>query len=304
MAKYSKASLAEFDIRSLNIHEPLAESALLARQWAQTLCKNCGSYHGSWQVLRLLGVLNSMRSDDDFLVRQLDQAIASGAQRILVSGAADYALQARIAAVAKKHNKKPQITVVDRCETPLKLNLWYANETGMDVELVHGDILDYQKPNYFDLVCTHSFLCNFNEDDRQKLVNVWWGCLAPAGAVLTAQRARPNDTSPMHGFSESQAISLGQRAYQLADQQFNEFGIDPDQARSLAVAYAANRSTYLVRDSEQLSQLFLQQGFELEHFASAGHEQLEKDIPSTPTKPGHRRLRILARKPGAGRAAI
>lgn len=298
MVNHNNSQCDKFDIASLNIDEPLAESAMLARQWSKTLCTDCGSYHGAWQILRLLGTLNSMRSDDDFLVRQLDAAIAGGAGRILVSGAADYALQARIAAVAKRHNTRPKITVIDRCETPLELNGWYATRTGMDVELVQGDILDYRSPGNFDLVCTHSFLCFFNENDRKKLVNVWWDCLAPAGVVLTAQRARPNDTSLRHGFSDSQAASLGQRAYRQAVEQYDQLGIEPEEARCLAVDYATNRSTYLVRNSEQLSRLFLQQGFELDRFALPDGGQLEKDIPSTPTQSGHRRWRILARKPG------
>lgn len=297
MADRNSPTHLEIDIASLNIHEPLADSAMLAQQWSRDLCTGCGSYHGAWQVLRLLGVLNSMRSDDDFLVSQLDAAIGSGASSILVSGAADYALQARIAAVAKKHNAAPRITVVDLCETPLELNRWYAARTGMDVELVRGNILDYRNPGGFDLVCTHSFLCFFNEDERKKLVSVWWDCLAPGGAVLTAQRARPNDNSIRHGFSASQAAELGQRAYQLATEQYDQLGIDPGQARSLAVDYATNRSTYLVRDSEQLRQLFLQQGFELEWLAPPGGGQFEKDVPSTPTESSHRRWRILARKP-------
>ncbi len=298
MASRNISLHANFDVASPVIHEPLGESALLALQWSESLCTDCGSYHGAWQILRLLGVINSIRSDDDFLVRQLDAAIGNGARNILISGAADYALQARIASAANRHDASPQITVIDRCETPLELNRWYASRTGMDVELVQGDILNYRNPGQFDLICTHSFLCFFDEDNRKKLVNNWWSCLAPNGVVLTAQRARPNDTSERHGFTASQTASLGQRAYSLAIEQFDLLGIDPEQARELAIDYAINRSTYLVRDSEQLRQLFLQQGFELEQFAPPGDGQLEKDIPSTPTEPTHRRWRILARKPG------
>lgn len=298
MANHHKASQAEFDIASLDIHEPLAKSALLAQQWAKAYCTNCGTYHGAWQLLRLLGVLSSIRSDDDFLVGQLDAAIGSGASKILVSGAADYALLARIVAVANRHDTRLEITVVDCCETPLKLNHWYAAQAGIEVELVHGDILNYQNPGFFDLICTHSFLCLFNEDGRRKLVNIWWDCLQPSGAVLTAQRARPDETSIMHGFSTSQVDELGQRAYRLAEEQYKQLGIDPQQARHLAVDYAANRSTYVVSNSDHLRQLFSQQGFVLEHFAPPGKQQLEKDIPSTPTKSRYFRWRILARKPG------
>lgn len=270
---------------------------MLAQQWSETLCSGCASYHGAWQVLRLLGVLNSMRSDDDFLLTQLNNAIGSGARKILISGAADYALQARIAAVAKRHKITPQITVVDLCETPLQLNRWYAARVGIEVDLVQDNILNFDKPDHFDLVCTHSFLPFFDADGRKQLVKVWWQCLAPGGAVLTAQRTRPNDTSERHGFTRSQTDALGQRAYDLATEKYAQLGIEPKQARHLAIEYALGRSTYVLRDSEQLRRLFLSQGFELEQFTLPDHGQLEKDVPSTPTKPGHQRSRILARKP-------
>jgi len=296
MAGQINPSNAQFDAASLDIQEPLAESAMLAKQWSETLCSDCASYHGAWQILRLLGVLNSMRSDDDFLLAQLDRAIGSGAGKILVSGAADYAMQARIAAVADKHGAKPRITIVDLCQTPLELNRWYAGRTGMNVELFKGDMLEYHNPQHFDLVCTHSFLPFFSPDQRSKLVSVWWDCLVPGGAVLTAQRTRPDDFSRRHGFSDAQAEALGQRAYNLAEEHHERLGIDPGLARRLAVNYATGRSTYVLRDSEQLRRLFLQQGFELEQFALPGQGQIEKDVPSTPTQAGHRRLRILARK--------
>lgn len=287
---------AKLDMASLEIQEPLVESAPLARQWSETLCRGCGSYHGAWQTLRLLGVLNSMRSDDDFLITQLDLAISNGASKILISGAADYALQARIAAVAKRHKTTPRLTIADQCETPLELNRWYATRIGMDVELFQGNILNYHKPDYFDLVCTHSFLPFFNADERRKLLGVWWDCLTPGGAVLTAQRTRPGDTSDRHGFTQAQADALGQRAHDEAEKQFDRLGIAPKLARCLAVDYAAGRSTYVLRDSEQLRKLFIHQGFELEHFAPPGLGQLEKDLPSNPTNPGDHRMRILARK--------
>lgn len=297
MAGHINPLHATLDMASLDIQEPLAESAALARQWSETLCRGCGSYHGAWQTLRLLGVLNSMRSDDDFLITQLDLAISGGAKNILISGAADYALHARIAAVAKSHGTTFRLTIADLCETPLKLNRWYATRMGMNVDLFQGNILDYRKPGHFDLVCTHSFLPFFNADERRQLLGVWWDCLSPGGAVLTAQRTRPGDTSSRHGFTKAQAVALGQRAHDNAQKQFDRLGIAPKLARRLAVDYAAGRSTYVLRDSEQLRQLFLHQGFELEQFAPPGQGQLEKDLPSTPTLPGHHRMRILARKP-------
>ncbi len=67
-----------------------------------------------------------------FFQAELDNAFRRGITRILISGAADYALLARIVTMASRHNATPEITVLDRCETPLRLNSWYAKHVVAD----------------------------------------------------------------------------------------------------------------------------------------------------------------------------
>jgi SAM-dependent methyltransferase len=285
------------DFLELDIDEPLAESAWLAMDWSKTLCRDCAAYHGAWQVLRVLGVLNSMRSDDDFLVSRLHSEMQRGARKILISGAADYALQARIMAVARYLDIIPEITVIDLCETPLALNTWYATRAGTDIETVKGNILEYRNAKNFDLVCTHSFLPFFSPAERTQLLRSWWNCLNEGGAVITAQRVRPHEKSERHGFSDRQAQAFGERAFELAEENFNRLNIEPAYARRLAHDYAAGRSTYALRSRDELKLLFEQCGFTLDWFAAPGEQQTQTDLPSTPTRPGDQRIRILARKP-------
>lgn len=287
----------------MHIDEPLADSAMQALEWSRSLCRGngkdygCAWYHGSWQVLRLLGVFNSIRSDDDFFITQLDATIAKGASRFLITGAADYALLARIAAVAANRNVTPEITIVDRCETPLKLNRWYAGRVGLEIETLCIDILDYRAPDRFDVTCTHSFLCFFNAAGRKSLTAKWWDCLSPGGAVLTAQRARPKENNFRIAYSAKQVKVLGERAFRLADGQYHQLGIEPDLARTLAEGYATHHWTYLIQHADELRELFEWQGFELEHFAPPGKNQFETDTPGTPNESETCRWRILARKP-------
>jgi hypothetical protein len=288
---------------SEDFFEPLAESALLARQWAQSSCHDdgenpgCGWYHGSWQVLRLLGVFNSIRSDDDFIFRELDKALGNGATRFLISGAADYALLARITKSASRHKVTPEITVVDQCETPLKLNRWYARRKGLDIHTQQTNILRYENPGRFDLVCTHSFLCYFDQAQRSRLAAVWWACLADGGAILTAQRTRPHDTESRIAYTPQQARALGDRAFYLAEEQFGQLGIDPQLSRELALGYATNHWTHLIRHPGELKRLFQNQGFVFEHFAPPDERQFVSDTPGTPNLADTCRWRILARKP-------
>ena len=285
------------------IDEPLQDSALLALHWARELCQpasaghpGCAWYHGSWQALRLFGVFHSIRSDDDFLLPALQRMIADGARRILVSGAADYALLARIAWAAGEHARELRVTVLDQCATPLRLNAWYGERVGIDVRTMQGNVLELQAPAEYDLVCTHSFICFFDQADRQRLLRTWWDCLGPGGVVLTAQRARTADTEPVIRYSQTEIDELAARAQALAETRGAGHGFDPQQLRELARGYGCNHWTYLVRTPDSIRALFQDQGFQLECFSPPGGHQEFVDTPGTPNQGGSVRWRILARK--------
>jgi len=281
----------------------LHESAPLALDWSKHHCAQangddagCAWYHGSWQVLRCLGVFRSIRSDDEFFIPVLAQLIHDGARRILVSGAADYALMARVIAAAGEQAKDLHITVIDLCETPLRLNAWYGEKAGVEVEVIKVDILSHEPKQRFDLICTHSFLCFFDQSDRKRLLQTWWDCLQPGGRVITAQRARTDDHQPVIAYSIDEVTALGDRAYRLARDQYDTQKIDPELARGLAEAYGRYHSTYLIRTAEEIQDLFEGQGFKLETFSPPDAERLTDDTPGTPNQTGSVRWRILARK--------
>lgn len=287
-------------------HEPLAASAKLALDWSQSLCRQeggegrdpgCAWYHGSWQMLRLLGLFHSIRSDDDFFLAGLQQEIEAGARRILVSGAADYALQARIMAAAGSNRRAIKLTVLDRCATPLKLNAWYAAQLGMKIETVQNDVLCYQPAEPFDLVCTHSFLCFFDAESRVRLIGNWYDMLAPGGAVMTAQRVRCADREAIISYNNAQIASLVQTARDLAVTAGAAHEITPELAGHLARGYATHHWTHLIGSVRELRTPFEECGYVLETFEPPGATQHVLDVPGTPNPQGSQRWRILARKP-------
>jgi len=283
--------------------EPLEQSAKLALDWSAHYCvqadgeeTGCAWYHGSWQVLRLLGVFQSIRSDDDFFLPELERLIEEGARDVLISGAADYALLARVAAASGERLKDMRVSVIDLCDTPLRLNAWYAEKLGMDVNVIKGSVLDYKPGQVFDLVCTHSFLCFFDQSERRQLLQRWWNCLRPNGRVITAQRARTEDSQPIIAYSEDEIGALADRAYRLAVEQFDSIGFDPDRARQLAEGYGRFHWTHLIRTAQEIKELFETQGFRLETFSPPGGEADIGDNPGTPNQAGSVRWRILAQK--------
>jgi len=100
---------------------------------------------------------------------------------------------------------RAQITVVDRCETPLMLNRWYAARAGASIATARADILELREAQAYDAICTHSFLVLFSPEQRRALLARWRGLLRPGGKVVTVVRLREADDGDFTGFSPAQA---------------------------------------------------------------------------------------------------
>src|SRR6185369_15056274 len=113
-------------------NEPLLESAPLARELAREMChidpvtgESCAWLHGFWQYIRLLGLGSTPTQNEEFFAAAIGTATAAvPAPRILVSGAADYSMLSVVLGACAGRDVRPQITVMDQCETPLALNRW------------------------------------------------------------------------------------------------------------------------------------------------------------------------------------
>jgi len=253
----------------------------------------CAWYHASWPTLRLLGVFDSPGSDDDFLLPALAAELARGASRILVSGCADAAILARIAACLDA-SRPPELVIIDRCRTPLELCRGYALRHGLQAELVRGDILEYRAAP-FDLVCTHSFIGFFDAAQRDELARAWWRLLRPGGCVVTAQRIRPGAAPGQLGYGEAEALALAEDAVRRAHERGAGLGISGEEARDCAEAWTRNFRMHAIRSELELRTPFLDAGFVLERCAPG--RALDGDRPGTPRQGAGSRWRIVARRP-------
>jgi 2-polyprenyl-3-methyl-5-hydroxy-6-metoxy-1,4-benzoquinol methylase len=286
----------------LAAREDLFAAARVAPSLAATHCRpqddghSCAWYHGSWPVLRALGAINSPGSDDDFLLRALADGFARGARRVLVSGAADAGMLARVTSVLPC-GRDVRITVLDRCRTPLELGRRHAEALGMSIDTVCADILDHEADGEYDLICTHSFLTFFPPEARRRLLRRWWRLLRTGGSVVTAQRVRPGESAAITRFLPEDIARLADAAERGA-QTFGDYaGVDPAQARALALGYGERHHTYLIVSSEELQSLFLAAGFRLEEFAPPPEERQRLDRSGAPANAHSGRWRILAAKP-------
>ena len=279
-----------------DFHEPLELSAPLARRLAPQLCQrdpatgsDCSWNHGFWQYLRLMGLNTTPEHQADFFRRAFD-AVSSGdgsghAPRVLVSGAADYSMLAHVLAAFHVRGLKPDVTVIDRCDTPLFLNRWYAERASAGIETRRCDILDYANSLPFDAVCTHSFLGLFAPDRRIELLAKWRELLRPGGLAITVMRVRDADPAKRIGFTAAEAQSFCAAVLRAAQDMRASLQVDPlDLARQAAI-YASRQAVWPVGSSESMRKLFLDAGFSVDHLAVtrvAGGRASEVQGPTTP----------------------
>jgi SAM-dependent methyltransferase len=284
--------------------EPLAESAPLAWNEAPRRCDSsdaadtCMWYHRVWQYLRLLGIITSIRTNTGFLMRTFREGARSGnCHIVLVSATADYSMLAHLNHAYTQEGEPLHATVIDRCETSLFLNRWYADRYGVSLSTSRADVLEYATDEPFDMVCTHNLLARFDPESRRRLVSRWHALLRPGGLVITTQRVRPNsDEHRMTFYTEGEARELARRVAAAA-RTHPAVVVDADELGRAVYEYARRKGGYVIRANQEITDLFVEQGFDL-RLADEGEGLAERarDRPSSTAGKDTYRLRIIARK--------
>jgi SAM-dependent methyltransferase len=256
----------------VELQEPLIESAPLAHRSAQTLClrasdpgDGCAWYHGFWQYLRVMGLAKTSGGQGVFLVAALRARIQSDAAvRVLVSGSADYSMPAHVLFAFASEHATPDLTVLDRCETPLYLSRWYAERVAAPIATVRSDILAYRAATPFDVVLTNSFLGNFDAPSRPRLMSAWHRLLRPGGSVLFTNRLRPNaDASPVT-FTTKQTEDFCEAVRREAKRWQPAFGFDVEAVSTWARTYAERFRSYPLRSADEIVSLLRDGGFSVD----------------------------------------
>jgi len=282
----------------------VAISAPIAWRTAATSCyrdpataDTCAAYHRSWQYLLLLGIRNSTHPDTPFLLDTFRQLARRGDRRILVSGSADYAMLAHILRAYELEGEVPRVTVIDRCETPLALNRWYAERAGVAIETIQSDAISFASPEPFDIVCTHSFIGWFAPPDRDRLIAAWVGNLRVGGHVITTRRLRRSTSGDgQHSYDPEELRQFEEKVRKAANAQRDRLGVDPDEIVKAAMEDARARVRFTMTSSEELVALFERNGLEV-IVADAGASTAPdaNHLPSGPVRGAGKRVRIVAR---------
>ena len=277
--------------------ELLAECALLAHRNAAICCPDaaaaghtCRVYHSVWPAARLIGMVASPGADRAFWESAMSALPAANARpRVLVSGASDYAFPALVADSLRHAGIVPRLHVIDRCETPLRLNRWYAEKTGLDLSTECSDVLAFTATEPYDLICAHGFIDQLPAERWPALMQRWRAALKPGALAITSNRLR--SAAEAEADQHAAARPLGVAALlatanaglppslQLPEQDFA-----PDLER-----YWAQRRSPPFRDAGSIIALFESADFAI--------VQREEDIADAPGRRSRsRRLNLIARR--------
>jgi SAM-dependent methyltransferase len=200
----------------------------------------------------------------DFLISNLEQLARSGdANRVAITGSADYSMPSYALRAYRRAQSALDLTVVDRCETPLFLTRWYFERQNAQVATDCCDILDYKPAGVFDVVMTHSFLGSFGPGMRNRLFAIWARLLRPGGTLLFINRLRPE----IHGeqrFSPEEIETFCRTARDEAAEVEPKLDLHPDAIAIAARAYAEHYVSHPVQTQDQVVEFLKVAGFTVE----------------------------------------
>ena len=254
-------------MKGSNLDHTLVESAHMARKLALEHCAqtphgDCTWYHGVWQYFRALGVTKTAGGSAAYFDEALRALAAQGAtRRVLISGAADDAMSLLVLAAFRAVERPLDLTVVDRCETPLALARWSAQRLGASVTTRRSDVLAFDSVAAFDLVLTNSFLGAFEPAKRSQLFARWASLLRPGGKILFSNRLRPGSGHAQLGFTLDQADVFCTAVRREAERAQSTLGLDPGIVEGWARMYTERYRSHPVRTVDEVLELLRAAGF-------------------------------------------
>jgi hypothetical protein len=173
--------------------EPLSALARFSFDWAPTLCNpdhGCTDYHRMWSMVRLLESDGALPEGSAFFDAELPKVARDGTARIILSGGADTGLMTLAVNACGRAGITPEITMIDRCATPLQQCSLFARQIGVTFQPIQGT-LDKLDVAPADAILAHSFMPFLPRELWGDLFANWSRNLRHGGRVLMSQRLVP-----------------------------------------------------------------------------------------------------------------
>ena len=249
--------------------EELAKSLTLSATWVDAMAEwtcapsgatSCDWYHGTWQYLRLLDLVSTPSWHASFFSKAIAEQSAQRTEpRVLISGCADYSMYALIYSQLADAGR---VTALDLCPTPLIGTSWYVRHMGAPVpQLLVADAIAHERPGFYDIIVSDSFLPRFPTNKLRKLLLAWFESLSPNGAVLTTVRL--HQASSNSNPQNSQRLHRWRQVATDAQSWWPDLsGLPFDELLRRISVFVANQERKTFLDVSTLHSLFQEAGFE------------------------------------------
>jgi SAM-dependent methyltransferase len=145
-------------------------------------CQSCGHMHALWPYIRLARASTGVEGASSRLDPVLSELIAAGHRRVLIAGSQDTGLLALVARAAG--TATIEITVLDRCASPLETCRRLAQAWSLPIETMHQDLMNLEVKDRFDLALVHGTLHYIPPDRRVDVLTRLRQALRPAGVLV------------------------------------------------------------------------------------------------------------------------
>jgi hypothetical protein len=221
---------------------------------ATTAAMNCGWYHGTWQLLRLLNMV-AVPPWYEFYQEALVTILRKQPNaKVLISGAADYGMLCTLHEAVVAADATPDILLVDICPTPILGSKWYAERHGFTFESECANLLT--DPRFvqaqYDLIVTDEFRTVLKDPDKPSIVSRWLQGLKPGGSVVTtAMLGGPTTPELRKGYAERALAGL-----ERPGEPIQKVGLDTAELARAFEQFAAVHTRHMLSGEEQIRGLF------------------------------------------------
>jgi SAM-dependent methyltransferase len=252
---------------SLGFAENLQESAQFAFELANRSCGSCVDYHALRPYLRLAGMVSGPARHAAALRPYLrDLLVDEKDRRVLIAGAGDAGLLALL--VRQASATVTEITVVDRCPTPLELCRRFAQNVPLSLETRQQNLEEIEDATRFDLVVCHLTLSFVSPARRPAVLENLRRALRTDGKLLLvykSDRAIDKDIVDFEIAYSQRTLAELERLHVTLPQSRQELLV---RLRRYAHTYYQRRSAPI--DSAKLESALHTAGFEIIMHAEMG----------------------------------
>jgi len=272
--------------------ELLAECVPLAQQLAHAHCsagaqgQSCVHVHAAWPAARLVGLVASPGQDAPFWREACSRiGAADDRLRVLVSGASDHGVAEMVLSALGPRAHSAEITVLDRCETPLKINQWYATRVAHALKTCCCDILAFDPGRRFDVVCSHGFIDQLAPAQWPMVLAQWYRLLRPGGIAIAINRLAASQRTGAAVQAPDLPAMIAATNRKLSA--MHHLPLQP--TRQLLELYWANRRPAGFHSAAQIAALYELAGFAIE-------QAVETSIEVGASRRSSPRLQLVARR--------